>query len=173
MHYLEVALKQFEATLVRLEDVLHFIGCSALVLVAVLINADIVGRLVFKVPIQFQFELVEYYLMPAVATLSLSKVFREGGHLALEVIPENAFGKYQPSLRGVTLLCGAIFFGLMSYMSGMFAAEAFLKDKVYFGIIDWPLGWAYVSVPVGCSVLTVRLLLEITKRSASSAQTNH
>lgn len=166
-------MKQFEAILVRLEDVLHVIGCSALILVALLINADIVGRLVFKVPVQFQFELVEYYLMPAVATLSLSKVFREGGHLALEVISENAFGKFQPLVRGVTLLCAASFFGVMSYMSGGFAAEAFLEDKVYFGIIDWPLGWAYVSVPLGCSVLTVRLLFEITKRNAPSVQANN
>ena len=166
-------MKQFEALLVRLEDVLHVIGCSALLLVAVLINVDIFGRLIFKVPLQFQFELVEFYLMPAVASLSLSKVFREGGHLALETISETTFGRFLPLVRTVTLLCSALFFGVMAYMSAGFAAEAFLRNDVYFGVIDWPLGWAYASVPIGCAVLTIRLLFDITKRSAPSAQINH
>lgn len=163
-------MERFETTLKRVEDVLHVLGCIALVLIAVLINADILGRLFFRTPLQFQFEMVEFYLMPAVATLSLARVFRENGHLCLEFISPQAFGPFWPYVRIVMLLCSASFFGAVSYMSGRFMLQAFQRDEVYFGIIDWPLGWAYLSVPLGCSVLTVRLLFEIIrKRSATSA----
>lgn len=163
-------MERFETILKRVEDVLHVLGCAALVLIAVLINADILGRLFFRTPLQFQFEMVEFYLMPAVATLSLSRVFRENGHLCLEFISPQTFGPFWPYVRIFMLLCSAAFFGAVSYMSGRFTLQAFQRDEVYFGIIDWPLGWAYLSVPLACSVLTVRLLFEITrKRSATSA----
>ncbi|BBU55134.1 hypothetical protein KU6B_13990 [Mameliella alba] len=79
-----------DKVLSKIEDVLHLAGCLSLVAVAGLINADILLRLFANRPVQIQFELTELYLMPALATLSLSRVFRDGGHLALEFTP-NAF----------------------------------------------------------------------------------
>jgi len=29
---------------------------------------------------------------------------------------------------------------------------------VEYGVVDWPLGWAYAVVPIGCGVLVLRLL---------------
>ena len=65
----------FEKNLARLEDLLHLGGCVALIAVAVFINADILLRLFFDTPLQVQFELTELYLMPALATLSLARVY--------------------------------------------------------------------------------------------------
>lgn len=166
-------MEWFEVILGRIEDGLHLLGCAALVLIAVLINADILGRLFFRTPVQFQFEMVELYLMPAVATLSLAKVFREGGHLSLEFIEPSVFGRFWPALRIVMLLCSAVFFIALTAMSGRFAFHAFEHGEVYFGVIDWPLGWAYLSVPLGSAVLTVRLLFETIRRSAESAPAHH
>ena len=162
-------LRQFEVSLTRLEDALHWIGCAALVLIAVLVNIDIVGRILFRSPLLFQFEMVEFYLMPAVAILSLSRVFREGGHLALEFVDPHVFGRLWPLVRALMLLLSAAFFAVTTFISGRYALQAILKGDVYFGSIDWPIGWAFALVPLGCGVLTVRLLFEITKRSAENA----
>ena len=159
-------MRIFEVGLSRVEDALHVLGCVALLLIALFINADVLSRVVAATPLQFQFEAIEIYLMPMVATLSLARVFREGGHLALEIIPPYAFGKYWLGVRGIILLLSAAFFTAVTIMSGSAAVKSLVEGKVYFGIIDWPLGLAYLSVPVGCFVLTVRLLFEITKTEA-------
>ncbi|MCI5078274.1 TRAP transporter small permease subunit [Oricola sp.] len=167
-------MQRLDGLLSRIEDALHLLGCASLVLIAVLINGDIFGRLLFSTPLQFQFEMVEFYLMPAVATLSLSRVFRDGGHLALEFITPEIFGSFWPAVRIFMLVAAAIFFVAVTIMSGQLAAHALSENLVYFGIVDWPLGWAYLSVPVGCAVLTARLLFETTTtRSVQSATAHH
>lgn len=156
----------FGTILRKLEDILHFVGCLGLVLVVVLINADILLRLLFNEPVQFQFEFTELYLMPALATLSLSRVFRDGGHLALDFVPERLPGLLGLAVAKLRLLLPAAFFGGVTYMSGKFALHAFVQGDIEFGVIDWPLGWAYAVIPVGCGVLALRLLYDALQKEA-------
>ncbi|MGR3462185.1 MAG: TRAP transporter small permease [Roseovarius sp.] len=142
----------------KIEDVLHLAGCLCLVAVAVLINADILLRLFANHPVQLQFELTELYLMPALATLSLSRVFRDGGHLALEFTPEHLPGLIGTVISKLRLLLPAAFFVAVTAMSGKFALEAMAQGHVEYGVIDWPLGWAYAAIPLGSGVLALRLL---------------
>jgi TRAP-type C4-dicarboxylate transport system permease small subunit len=147
-----------EKVLNTLEDSLHIAGCLCLVAVAALINADILLRLFANYPVQIQFELTELYLMPALATLSLSRVFRDGGHLALEFTPKDLPGLLGRMISLLRLLLPAAFFAAVTFMSGKFAFEAIAHGDVEYGVIDWPLGLAYAVVPLGCGVLVLRLL---------------
>ncbi|WP_269584488.1 TRAP transporter small permease [Roseibium sp. Sym1] len=153
-------MKNFGRYLARVEDILHYAGCLALLTVAVLLNADILSRLVFGIPVQIQFEMTELYLMPALACLSLSRVFRDGGHLALDIVPEGGAGSPWRFVRIGRMLLAAAFFAVVTWMSGQFAFRAFARGEIEFGVIDWPLGWAYLTVPLGCCVLMVRLVYE-------------
>lgn len=146
--------------LTKLEDLLHLGGCLGLVSVAVLINADILLRLFFNAPVQFQFELTELYLMPALATLSLSRVFRDGGHLALDFMPENLPGIWDRVVAKARLVLSALFFAAVTWMSGKFALTAIRHGDVEYGALDWPLGWAYAVIPLGCGVLVLRLVFD-------------
>lgn len=157
MQFIEKALKS-------VENILHAIGCIALVLVAAFINADIILRVFFDSPLQIQFEVIELYLMPMIATLSLAWVLRKGGHLSLEIFSPSNFGKAWPILRFVIAFASLIFFAALTYQSAKFALRAFDGDKIHMGIIDWPLGWAYAAIPIGCGVLCLRLLFEIVKK---------
>lgn len=150
----------FGKLLTKIEDTLHLGGCLGLVAVAALINGDILLRLFFNRPVQIQFELTELYLMPALATLSLSRVFRDGGHLALDFMPEHLPGLLGVLIAKVRLLLPAAFFAAVTFMSGKFALKAISHGDVEYGALDWPLGWAYAFVPVGCGVLVLRLLHE-------------
>jgi len=160
-------LNAFERILSKIEDILHYAGCLALVLVAVLLNIDIALRLFAGHPLQIQFEMTELYLMPALATLSLSRVFRDGGHLALDIVPETLMGPAAGIVRRLRLLLAAGFFGCVAWMSGKYALRAFLRGDVDFGVVDWPLGWAYAAVPLGCGLLVIRLCFELFKPQES------
>lgn len=162
----------FEKTLETIEDTLHIGGCLSLLAVAAIINADILLRLFFNEPVQIQFELTELYLMPALATLSLSRVFRDGGHLALEFVPEYLPGIIGIAIAKLRLLIPAAFFAMMTVMSGKFCLDAFMHGDVEYGVIDWPLGWAYLVVPLSCSVVTVRLTYDaFCKNESTQTQT--
>jgi TRAP-type C4-dicarboxylate transport system permease small subunit len=147
-----------ELGLRKIEDTLHLAGCLCLVAVAALINADILLRLIANRPVQIQFELTELYLMPALATLSLSRVFRDGGHLALEFMPDRLPGLFGQVISKLRLLLPAAFFAAVTFMSGKFALSAISHGDVEYGVVDWPLGWAYAVIPLGCGVLVLRLL---------------
>lgn len=147
-----------ELGLRKIEDTLHLAGCLCLVAVAALINADILLRLIANRPVQIQFELTELYLMPALATLSLSRVFRDGGHLALEFMPDHLPGLFGQVISKLRLLLPAAFFAAVTFMSGKFALSAISHGDVEYGVVDWPLGWAYAVIPLGCGVLVLRLL---------------
>nr|WP_321455840.1 TRAP transporter small permease [uncultured Cohaesibacter sp.] len=147
----------FGMILKKLEDILHLGGCLGLVAVAALINADILLRLFFNEPVQIQFELTELFLMPALATLSLSRVYREGGHLAIDLIPKNFAGDLGFFIKIVQLFLPTVFFAVVTVMSGKFALNSILEGEIEYGVIDWSLGWAYAFVPLGCGVLALRL----------------
>ena len=142
----------------RIEDILHIAGCLSLAAVAVLINLDIILRVLFGIPVQIQFEFTELYLMPALASLSLSWVYRDGGHLALEFMPERMPGPFGWLIGKIRILLPMLFFMAVTYMSGKFALTAFGHGAVEYGAIDWPLAWAYAVVPLGCGVLVLRLM---------------
>ncbi|SMX44512.1 TRAP transporter small permease [Actibacterium lipolyticum] len=154
-----------EKVLTKVEDALHLAGCLSLVAVAGLINADILLRMLANRPVQIQFELTELYLMPALATLSLSRVFRDGGHLALEFTPERLPGLIGGLISKLRLLLPAAFFAAVTVMSGKFAYDAISHGDVEYGVIDWPLGWAYAVIPLGCGVLVLRLLHDALLKS--------
>lgn len=124
----------------RGEDILHMGGCLGLVGVAALINADILLRLIFNRPVQIQIELTELYLMSALATLSLSRLFRDGGHLALDFMPDTGGGAFGRIVDKLRLLLPAAFFAAVTLMSGKFALKAIVHGDVEYGALDWPLG---------------------------------
>ncbi|MCA0873055.1 TRAP transporter small permease [Seohaeicola saemankumensis] len=163
----------FSTLLSKLEDTLHIAGCLCLIAVAALINADILLRLFFNEPVQIQFELTELYLMPALATLSLSRVFREGGHLALDFMPEHLPGMAGRIAVILRLLLPAAFFAAITYMSGKFALRAIAHGDIEYGVIDWPLGWAYAVVPLGCGVLVLRLIHDAFSKGTDDQTQSH
>ncbi|WP_223145470.1 TRAP transporter small permease [Aquicoccus porphyridii] len=166
-------MKLLGKLLTKIEDILHLGGCLGLVAVAGLINADILLRLLFNRPVQIQFELTELYLMPALAMLSLSRVFRDGGHLALDFVPEHLPGSWGTVVAKLRLLLPAVFFAAVTWMSGKFALEAIVHGDVEYGAVDWPLGWAYAVVPLGCGVLVLRLLHDAFTRGPWSEPTTN
>lgn len=145
----------------HVEDSLHVLACCCLVLLTGLITADIVSRTLFDTPLNVQFELTEFYLMPATAVLSLSRVYREGSHLSLEVIKPEIFGRAWPYIHGLVLTISAALFVLIAWRSGVYAYKALANQSTYFGVYDWPLGVAYASIPIGSGVLSLRLINDL------------
>lgn len=144
--------------IIKVENVLHLMACVSLLVIAGSITADIISRLLFNEPFHLQFELTEMYLMPAVAVLSVSYVYREGGHLSLDIIPTELFGRAWKSVCLLVLAISALFIGLLAWKSGGYAFDAWTRGDTYYGVYDMSLALAYSVVPLGCGTLAVRLV---------------
>ncbi|MCC7272836.1 MAG: TRAP transporter small permease [Alphaproteobacteria bacterium] len=157
-----IATGQRSATrpLVLLEDALHCAGCLCLASVLLLVAGDTLLRFAVNRPIAFQFELTEMYLMPAMATLSLARVQRLGGHLSIDFVQMSWFGGLAPLVGRLNSLLPAVFFALVTWQSGKYAWAAYLRNDTYMGVIDWPSYVAYASIPLGTATLTMRLLVD-------------
>jgi TRAP-type C4-dicarboxylate transport system permease small subunit len=147
----------FSLLLRKWEDLLHTIGCLCLLVIAGLIVFDTLRRLLVGVPLQVQFELTELFLMPAVASLSLSRVFRDKAHLAIEIFTTRQFGRTWPFVNAMNLTLAIVLFAGITWQSGLYTYNAFVSEDIYIGIYDWQMWLAYLSGPLGSGTLCLRL----------------
>ncbi len=145
------------------EDGLNGIACACLAVMVAVITVDSLGRAFFHAPLQIQFELTELYLMPAVAVLSLSRAYRKGAHLSLELFPERCLGRARVPIRLAMLSLAFAFCALITWKSSEYALMAWVRNDIYLGVVDWPLSLAYASAPIGFGVLTLRILNDVSR----------
>ena len=157
------------------EDILNWLACTCLAVMTAMITIDSVGRALFGAPLQPQFEMTELYLMPAVAVLSLSRAYRNRAHLSLDLFPEQYLGRAKYPIQLSLLALLFVFSAIVTWRSGVYTFNAWVRDDIYMGVFDWPLFVAYASVPLGFGVLTVRVvsdaLLKVTSTKHHKAAT--
>ena len=127
--------------LAKLNKVYMIAGGIGLVLMAVHVTLDAVGKYLFSVPIPATLEIVAYYYMPAVVALPLTFVEIKNGHVAVEMI-HDLFPA--PVRRWNLFINGLITVGFIGTLTWLAAREAwrkFLIGEFMFGeypIIIWP-----------------------------------
>lgn len=149
-----------DGALCVVENVLAVIGGSVLAVTMVLVSTDAILRHLFSAPIPWQFTLTESYLMVAGIALGLPWGYRTGGririNLLLVYLPEKA---RRPLLRVGNLIV-APYIAVLAWKAAERTYEAFAHNDMMMGIIDWPVGWSWVWVPLGLTVLMLRLILD-------------
>ncbi|MBX9453647.1 MAG: TRAP transporter small permease [Mesorhizobium sp.] len=125
------------------------------------ISVDALGRYLFNRPLQGSFEFTTLYLMVILTFLGLPATYASGGHIRLDVLkPWLARIPGNPVER-VNALIAAGIFGFLAWHSGIEAVSKFIDRDTSFGVIQFPLYWSYVWVPLGCGLLALRLAVEI------------
>ncbi len=160
-HDKQMPQNMFSLALNKWEDLLHAIACMSLLVIAGLIIFDTLQRLFIGVPLQVQFELTELFLMPAVASLSLSRVFRDKAHLAIEIFTTRQFGSFWPFINALIIILAFVLFAGITWESGLYTYNAYVSEDIYFGTYDWHMWFAYLSGPVGSGTLCLRLVHDL------------
>lgn len=148
-----------ETALRRVEDLAAMIGGLMMVVSMVMTSADALLRYTVGSPLTLAFYLNEKYLLVAMLSLPLAWGFRQGGYIRFVAILAALPKHVGDMLLRVGLIAGAIYVAMLGWFVGVRAFEAFAKNTVQMGIIDWPIGWSLVWVPIGLALLTVRVLV--------------
>lgn len=124
------------------------------------ISVDAFGRYLFNKPLQGNFEFTSLYLMVIVTFLGMPACYSRGGMVRLDVFSGTLSRlPFSMSERINTLLAAAVF-GFITWHTGHEAIDKFLSRDTTFGVIQFPLYWSYVWVPIGCGLLAARLIYE-------------
>lgn len=136
------------------------VGGIALVLMALHVSIDAIGKYLFSVPIPATLEIVAYYYMPAVVALPLALVEIRNGHVAVEMVHQ----VLPPLARRINLAVNGIltaaFLVGMTWLAGREAWRKFLIGEFMFGeypIIIWP---GRVIFALGTALFTVVVIVK-------------
>ena len=149
--------------LTALENMAAIIAGSFLIVAMVIVSADAFMRYLFAHPLTFQLALTENYLLVGLILMALPWGFRTGGFIRIEILTGALGDSPKAALIRAGLLVSAAYMAALTYLSWGKVLSAWRKGEVVLGVIDWPVYLSWIWVPVGCGLLTVRLLLTVIK----------
>jgi len=149
--------------ILKIIDTLEKICLSGSVIAVLIImlatNVDVLLRKVSDYAIPSLYEVTQDYLMVALVFLSISYVYKKGGHvrvtLFLGVIPEKLKGPLDKLLTFFVL----IFFVMMTVIGWNAGMEAVEFNEMSSSSLGYPLAPAFFMVPVGCGIACLRIIM--------------
>ncbi|WP_323032441.1 TRAP transporter small permease [Paracoccus sp. (in: a-proteobacteria)] len=142
-----------------IENIAALLGAAMMLIAMVLVSADALMRYAFNAPLTFQYTLTEQYLMVALVCLPLAWGFRTGGYIRIEGLIDRLPQALREKVLRAGLITSAVYVAALAWTAGGHFWKAYTTGEVMFGVIDWPVAWSWVWVPVGCWLLAARLLL--------------
>lgn len=125
-----------------------------------LVSADAILRHVFAAPLTFQLTLTESYLLVAMAMLALPWGYRQGGTIQVRLLLDATPKAFNNVVIRIALVAASAYLAALAWYAWGRFHEAFANDHVTMGVIDWPVDWSWVWVPLGCGLLSLRVLLD-------------
>lgn len=140
------------------ETALAVIAGIVIAFTMVLVSTDAILRHVFSSPLGWQFMLTESYLMVAGVALALPWGYRTGGRIRIMLLMERVpAGPRRLILRAGNLVA-VPYLAVFTWKTLERTWEAFAEGDVMMGVIDWPVAWSWVWIPMGLGLLTLRVL---------------
>ncbi len=152
-------VKAIETGIRWLALVLAWVAGAALILMMVQTLVDIAMKNFAGAPIEGNLEIMSVYHMVAIVFLPLAIVELKHEHITVDLLVQ----LFSPGVRRVTntlgYLVSTVFFGLLTYQTGLDALKAFRIDEILMTsilITIWP---AKFSLPIGFAAVTLASLL--------------
>jgi len=140
-----------------------FMGLAAITLFVMMcsISFDAFARYFFNSPIQGQFEFTRLYSMVILGFMAMPRTYVLGGHIQLRLIEKQLHKIPGNPAHRINALLVATAFGAMSYVTASETWHAFASNEELFGIIQFPMGWSYLWLPLGSGLMACRMLFEV------------
>ena len=90
--------------------------------------------------------------------LAYSWGVREGAHMRVEFVVNRLPMWLQRLVVAMSSVAAAAIFGAVTYFSGIDVIDAWRNNEMTMGVIDWPVVYARVWIPLGAGLLTLRLV---------------
>ncbi len=149
----------------RLERAGDIVAAFCLLVMMITISIDALGRFMGS-PLQGAYEFSELYLMVVIAFLPLARSVVTGGQVRMELMSpllEKVPG--QLVYRTTTALALGSFL-LLLWVAVPEALDKIAERETSYGLVQWPLYMSYFWMPIGITLLCMRLIAEIIQPTA-------
>jgi len=137
------------------------IGMVCTVIMMLLVSTDVIGRSFFNYPIYGTFEITQDFLITALFFTSISYAYREGAHIRVTMfirfIPAGLVRLAYKFLEIATFF----FFFIMGLSGWKLFTHALEVNDFSPGVLQYPLAPSYFFIPLGATLICIRLLLSI------------
>lgn len=152
-------LERLASGLTLIENIAAVAAGLALVSAVLLVSANALSRHLFSMPIEFQLELTQSYLLVMLITLALPWGFREGGFIRITLFSDLFGERLWHRLFQVGLWFSAAYLVILGFQAGLVFVDAWVKRHMIMGVIDWPVAWSWIWISIGCWLLALRTAL--------------
>lgn len=148
-----------DRVLTGLETVLNLVSSTVLFLLMFYVTAEVFMRYLFNHPLPGHLELTQLLIAPSVF-LALSYVQNHRGHVGMDMLRDRLSERARHVVDAITLAVALVAFGILTYFSWVEARTAWeMGDVTPTAYI--PTWWSKMAVPVGCALLSVRILFQL------------
>lgn len=148
-----------DAILRPLEIFAAAVGGIMIVSAMLLTAADVIFRYIFDWPLDFAYYFSENYLMVGMLTMPMAWGFRTGGYIRVIGLARMLPPVLRDLLLRLGLLAGAVYLATLGWLAWEKFIDAYSTNSVEMGVIDWPISWSWIWIPIGCLVFSLRLLV--------------
>lgn len=153
-------LLALNGAITRLEKLLITASCVALIAIMFILVLDVGGRYALNRPIQWAYDLIQLFLLPALVSLALSDVFRRDGNVSIELLYGTLEVQTKRAFRLFAAILIAISISPIVWLSAEQAVSRFRGGIVSVGVVPWPTWVPYLFLCLGFLVLVLRLICD-------------
>lgn len=148
-----------DSVLRPIENLAAIMAGAITIAMMVLVAADAFLRYAFNAPLVFQYTLTEQYLLVALIMLALPWGFRTGGYIRIMGLANKLPPNLLPLLLRAGLLASFAFVAVLAWKSAQEFWDLFQSGETRIGTLPIPVYLSWITVPIGCGLLALRLLL--------------
>ena len=145
------------------ESLMIWVSALTTFALMLLTTADAGGRYLFNRPITGAYEVTTNYLMIAAIFLSLSYGYRNGSYIRVTLLAGRLRGRAKLVTDHFVQACSVIYGFLLVFATYRQALRAFAMHTTLSSLDFVPLAPAYVIVPVGLFLMSLAMLLDLSK----------
>jgi len=146
----------------------EYLLVTSLAVNVILVFAQVIMRYVFCYSLSWTEELARYIFVWQIwLGASLGVKYRK--HIRVELISSLLSVKWRQRIEIVVLVLWLIMTLFLS-INGQYLVELLLARKQLSPALRLPMGYMYASVPVGCFIMSLRLLHELLKQIKATAK---
>ncbi len=140
---------------------------AAAILIFLMMWANVVQALFrhFSLPTPGVYEFIEIFMVGTVY-FAIAYTEKIGGHVKMDMFLNRLQGKTREVVEATYELIFLAAFGLIAWRSGVAAWTAYITGDITMGLITIPTWPARIMVPIGCFLLSIRLLRNIAHRTS-------
>jgi len=137
-----------------------YIAGITLLIMMLLIFLDVSSRTIFGVSIRGTLDITGEYLMVIIIYLSISYTQKHKEHISVELFI-NRFGKKTNNIFGIISNFLAVScLSILGYSNFLRGIDRLTNDIKSAGILDYPIGPAFLIISIGIFFLIIRLILD-------------